>query len=197
MVKVKVKNDKRGSYVRYKGKKIRLPKTVAKSSEKNLLKWLIEKIISLFERKKRKPKKAAETTKKHIDPNIELIKKRGDENAKQTEDKGGMQSYINSLRKQQELPAIQFVNVPPPKQDTLTNPAVSSKELMPHPGDANIPVSREFARSVARHLKNMQDKTEELSSALEEEKGKSKTDLDSLYKTEKKAIENELYKKYT
>ncbi len=139
---VKVKYDKQGPFVKYKRKKFRVSKKLAKSSENELLKWLVQKIISLssirttkgkVKKKDNKPKEKkdnetkAKKKKGWVDPNF----KKAEIYAKQTEDKEGVKSYINSIRKQQDLPALEYVGIlPKQQQNGLSAPQPRDKDLM-------------------------------------------------------------------
>ncbi len=127
---VKIHKDKRGSWVKYKGRKIYLPKSLLTkaSPEKEILKWLVKKVAKL--RKKKQKPKTKQSKKKSIEKNQpkpiaqnkhgepvkvtslnEKVKQvQGETANRQLADNTATTQYIDALRHQQSLPPI--VSVP-------------------------------------------------------------------------------------
>src|SRR6185437_10098833 len=123
---IKIQHDKRGPFVRYKGRLLRVPQKMLAASQKELLKWIVKKIFSFKKRIKRKLKlKLKPEIKQEVDRNLERIKQ-GEALSKQTEDKQAVKSYINAVRAQQKLPPIDITGVP-----TLTTPTPRPADIQP------------------------------------------------------------------
>ncbi len=56
---INIKKDKRGSWVKYKGRKINIPKYLLSKDapQKEILKWLVKKLVKL-RKKRQKPKQS-------------------------------------------------------------------------------------------------------------------------------------------